>query len=252
LARLGRSPARQSHMLSRRSLLGIGAVLFSSSPEARARRRLEYDEDEWLFGNPPDQSQFGSSGFYDDWYIGSIPDRPFPIPVVDPRRVDPKWRPQIVAHNGAERPGTILIRPQERLLYLVQPNRTARRYGIGVGRQGFEWSGTAQIKRKEKWPPWRPPAEMLRRRPDLPEFMEGGMDNPLGARALYLFQGERDTLYRIHGTNEPSTIGQAVSSGCIRLLNEDVYDLYNRVLLGTLVKVQSGRRVPVEDEDGEG
>src|SRR4051794_10271853 len=96
LARLGRSLARQSHMLSRRSLLGIGAVLFSSSPEARARRRLEYDDDEWLFGNPPDQSQLGSSGFYDDWYIGSIPDRPFPVPVVDPRRIDPKWRPQVV------------------------------------------------------------------------------------------------------------------------------------------------------------
>src|SRR5215210_4719003 len=101
-------------MLSRRSLLGIGAVLVSSSPEARARRRLEYDDDEWLFGKPPDQSQLGSSGFYDDWYIGSIPDRPFPVPVVDPRRVDPKWRPQVVAHTGAERPGTILIRPQER------------------------------------------------------------------------------------------------------------------------------------------
>ena len=106
------------------------------------------------------------------------------------------------------------------------------------------------MKRKEKWPAWRPPAEMLRRRPDLPDFIKGGIDNPLGARALYLYQGERDTLYRIHGTNDPSTIGQAVSSGCIRLLNEDVYDLYHRVPLGTAVKVYNGT-VPRPAVDGE-
>jgi lipoprotein-anchoring transpeptidase ErfK/SrfK len=155
-----------------------------------------------------------------------------------------------VSYPGPERSGTIVIRPRELFLYLVQAGRMARRYGIGVGRQGFEWSGTAQVKRKEKWPAWRPPAEMLRRRPDLPDFMEGGIDNPLGARALYLYQGERDTLYRIHGTNEPSTIGQAVSSGCIRLLNEDVYDLYHRVPLGTAVKVYNGT-VPRPAVDGE-
>jgi len=144
----------------------------------------------------------------------------------------------------------LVIKPAERFLYLIQPNRTARRYGIGVGRQGFQWSGTAYVKRKEKWPAWRPPKTMLERRPDLPEFMEGGLENPLGARALYLHQGGRDTLYRIHGTNEPNTIGKAVSSGCIRLLNEDVYDLYNRVPVGTVVKVYpAGPRRPPRAND---
>ena len=142
-----------------------------------------------------------------------------------------------------ERAGTISIDTNRRFLYLGQPGRTALRYGIGVGRRGFAGSGTAQVKRKAKWPSWTPPAEMLRRRPDLPDFMEGGIDNPLGARALYLFHGERDTLFRIHGTNEPGTIEKAVSSGCIRLLNEDVYDLYNRVPTGTLVTVHQNRAV---------
>jgi lipoprotein-anchoring transpeptidase ErfK/SrfK len=237
-------------MLSRRALLGLGAVLLASPISARPRRRYEYEDDEWLYDDP---AQTPGTGFYDDWYIGEIPDRPFPVPVVDPARIDPRWRQQTVSYTGPERPGTIVINPRERFLYLVQPNRTAQRYGIGVGRQGFEWSGTAQIKRKQKWPSWRPPEEMLRRRPDLPDFMEGGLDNPLGARALYLYQGERDTLYRIHGTNEPSTIGQAVSSGCIRLLNEDVYDLYNTVPLGTVVKVEAGGRTrrPVEQDPDE-
>jgi lipoprotein-anchoring transpeptidase ErfK/SrfK len=198
----------------------------------------------------PDNQSPSGGGLYDDWYIGDVPNRPFPPPIVDPGRVDPRWRPQVVSYPGPERSGTIVIRPRELFLYLVQAGRMARRYGIGVGRQGFEWSGTAQVKRKEKWPAWRPPAEMLRRRPDLPDFIKGGIDNPLGARALYLYQGERDTLYRIHGTNEPSTIGQAVSSGCIRLLNEDVYDLYNRVPLGTAVKVHNGA-VPRPPVDGE-
>jgi lipoprotein-anchoring transpeptidase ErfK/SrfK len=174
---------------------------------------------------------------YEDWYIGSIPDRPFEIPVVDPERIPPAYRRQRVAYSGPGHPGTISIDTSGRFLYLVQQGRTALRYGIGVGRRGFAWSGTAHVKRKAKWPSWTPPREMLRRRPDLPDFMEGGIDNPLGARALYLFQGERDTLFRIHGTNEPGTIGQAVSSGCIRLLNEDIYDLYNRVPVGTVVRV---------------
>jgi lipoprotein-anchoring transpeptidase ErfK/SrfK len=175
--------------------------------------------------------------------VGAIPDHPFSIPTIDPNRINPACRRQQVAYTGPERPGTISIDTSRRFLYLVQPGRTALRYGIGVGRRGFAWSGTAQVKRKAKWPSWTPPAEMLRRRPDLPDFMEGGVANPLGARALYLFQGERDTLFRIHGTNEPSTIGQAVSSGCIRLLNEDVADLYNRVPIGTLVSVHQSRAV---------
>lgn len=136
-----------------------------------------------------------------------------------------------------EPPGTIVIDTRSRHLYLVQPGGAAIQYGIGVGRQGFEWRGVARVGRKSEWPRWIPPKEMLKRRPDLPDQMDGGLENPLGARALYLFQGEKDTLFRIHGTNEPDTIGQAVSSGCIRMMNADVIDLYQRVSVGTRVVV---------------
>jgi lipoprotein-anchoring transpeptidase ErfK/SrfK len=132
-------------------------------------------------------------------------------------------------------PGTIVINTAERRLYLVEPGGQALRYGIGVGRDGFRWSGVHRISAKREWPGWTPPAQMRRRRPDLPGYMAGGIDNPLGARALYL----GSTLYRIHGSNEPETIGQAVSSGCFRMTNEDVVDLYNRVSVGTTVVVKN-------------
>ena len=134
-------------------------------------------------------------------------------------------------------PGTIVIDTSERHLYLVENGGRALQYGIGVGREGFAWHGTAQVKRKAEWPGWTPPAEMLKRRPDLPLHMEGGIENPLGARAMYLYNGKGDTGFRIHGTNEPDTIGQAVSSGCIRMMNADVIDLYRRVPVGTRVVV---------------
>jgi lipoprotein-anchoring transpeptidase ErfK/SrfK len=149
------------------------------------------------------------------------------------RAVDPRFRRQEVAYSGPHRPGTIVIDTPNKFLYLVQPDGRALRYGIGVGRPGFEWAGAKTVTRKAQWPDWRPPAQMLKRRPDLPRFMEGGPDNPLGARALYL----GSSLYRIHGTNEPHTIGQAVSSGCIRMTNDDVIDLYGRVGVGTRVIV---------------
>ena len=132
-------------------------------------------------------------------------------------------------------PGTIVVSTAERRLYLVQPNGTALRYGIGVGRDGFRWGGTHRITAKKEWPSWTPPSQMLRRRPDLPRHMAGGIDNPLGARAMYL----GSTLYRIHGSNEPETIGQAVSSGCFRMTNDDVTDLYSRVGVGTTVVVKN-------------
>jgi len=132
-------------------------------------------------------------------------------------------------------PGTIVISTGERRLYLVLPNGQALKYGIGVGRKGFSWSGTHRITAKKEWPGWTPPAEMLTRRPDLPRYLAGGIQNPLGARAMYL----GSTLYRIHGSNEPETIGHAVSSGCIRMTNEDVVDLYNRVSVGTTVVVRN-------------
>ncbi|HYF52964.1 MAG TPA: L,D-transpeptidase [Salinarimonas sp.] len=140
---------------------------------------------------------------------------------------------EIVSFGGAYAPGTIVVSTAQRRLYYVLGNGRAVQYGIGVGRPGFTWAGTMSVSMKREWPDWRPPAQMLKRRPDLPRYMKGGPDNPLGARALYL----GSSLFRIHGSNEPETIGQAVSSGCIRMTNEDVTDLYNRVRVGTRVVV---------------
>jgi len=149
------------------------------------------------------------------------------------RDVDPRYRRQIVSYDGKEKPGTIIIDTPNKFLYLVQDDGRAIRYGIGVGRPGFTWAGVKTVTRKREWPDWRPPESMLKRQPYLPRYMPGGPDNPLGARALYL----GTSLYRIHGSNEPWTIGQEVSSGCIRMRNEDVVDLYGRVNVGTRVIV---------------
>ena len=143
---------------------------------------------------------------------------------------------EIVAFDGPYSPGSIVINTGERRLYFVLPDHQAIKYGIGVGRPGFEWAGVSHIANKREWPDWTPPAEMLRRRPDLPRHMEGGIDNPLGARAMYI----AGTIYRIHGSNEPDTIGEAVSSGCIRMTNEDVIDLYERAKVGANVVVLRG------------
>jgi lipoprotein-anchoring transpeptidase ErfK/SrfK len=151
----------------------------------------------------------------------------------NPDALDPRFLKQEVSYNGTEAPGTIIIDTPERFLFLVEGNGRALRYGIGVGRPGFTWSGVHTVTSKREWPDWTPPDEMLKRRPDLPRHMEGGPENPLGARALYL----GSTLYRIHGSNEPWTIGTAVSSGCIRMRNEDVIDLFDRVKVGTKVLV---------------
>ncbi|MCK1268416.1 lipoprotein-anchoring transpeptidase ErfK/SrfK [Bradyrhizobium sp. GM2.2] len=154
---------------------------------------------------------------------------------VDPRQrqFDPKFEKQLVDYSGNESAGTIVVDTPNKFLYLVEGNGRAMRYGIGVGRPGFTWSGVKSITAKREWPAWTPPAEMIARRPDLPRHMEGGPENPLGARAMYL----GSTLYRIHGSNEPWTIGTNVSSGCIRMRNEDVIDLYGRVNVGTKVVV---------------
>jgi lipoprotein-anchoring transpeptidase ErfK/SrfK len=140
---------------------------------------------------------------------------------------------ETVSYSGPHRPGTIVVNTAERRLYLVLADGKALKYGVGVGRPGFAWGGAKSVTRKAEWPSWTPPSQMLKRRPDLPRFMPGGPENPMGARALYL----GSSLYRIHGSNEPETIGQAVSSGCIRMLNDDVIDLYSRVRVGTQVVV---------------
>ena len=152
----------------------------------------------------------------------------------DTYELDPQFKKQIVLYRTNEPPGTIIISSAERHLYLIQGNGRAMRYGIGVGRDGFQWQGLLSISKKAEWPDWTPPPEMIQRQPYLPRFMAGGPGNPLGARALYLGA----TVYRIHGTNRPDTIGTAVSSGCFRLVNADVADLYERVPVGTKVIVR--------------
>ena len=158
-------------------------------------------------------------------------------PDYDLGREYPSATRMLVSDPTGQAPGTITVDTGARYLYLSLGGGEAIRYGVGVGREGFDWSGRAAVGRKAEWPDWTPPAQMLKRRPDLPRHMEGGIDNPLGARAMYLYSGARDTMFRIHGSNEPWTIGHAVSSGCIRMLNADVEDLYARVHVGTKVVV---------------
>jgi lipoprotein-anchoring transpeptidase ErfK/SrfK len=163
-----------------------------------------------------------------------------------PRVADPAFARTVVSYPSPQRPGTIVVDPGSHFLYLVEGGGQALRYGVGVGSEGFGWSGLATVHNKQEWPDWYPPAEMLQRKPELREHMtqlqsgigmHGGPENPIGARALYLWQGNKDTLYRIHGTNEPWTIGHNVSSGCIRLTNDDIADLYERVPVGAKVVV---------------
>jgi lipoprotein-anchoring transpeptidase ErfK/SrfK len=177
--------------------------------------------------------------YYAEMY-DTLEDGRFTIAAMDVSKIDPEWLRQRVDYDGPERAGTVVVDPDGRHLYLVGDDGTAMRYGIGVGREGFGWSGAATIKRKAVWPTWTPPAAMVARDEKAREWaggMPGGPENPLGARALYLYQGDRDTLYRIHGTSEPWSIGTAVSSGCIRLFNHDIVDLHRRVPNGTRVVV---------------
>ena len=179
------------------------------------------------------------------WYIGERPDHPHNIPLVDLKRLNPEFTREAVPYAGGERPGTIVVDIDKRQLFLVQEGAQAIRYGVGVGKQGFSWRGAATVGRKAKWPGWSPTMTMvsLGRAPS--GHREGGVANPLGARALYLYQGGRDIMFRIHGTNEPWSIGEQVSSGCIRMLNEDVADLYERVPVGATVMVKRGGRYRV-------
>jgi len=163
----------------------------------------------------------------------AVGDQPGYEPSADDEQLPAEFQKQLVFFRTTEAPGTIVVNTSERFLYLVQPNSRALRYGIGVGRAGFQWAGLKKIDRKSEWPDWTPPPEMIERQPYLPRFMAGGPGNPMGARALYI----GGTVYRIHGTNQPWTIGSAVSSGCFRLTNPDVSDLYERVPVGTRVVV---------------
>ncbi|MGF7163060.1 lipoprotein-anchoring transpeptidase ErfK/SrfK [Rhodoligotrophos appendicifer] len=152
-------------------------------------------------------------------------------------KIDPRWKRQIVPYDSIEPQGTIVVDTTNHHLYVIFENKTALRYGVGVGKEGFKWYGRARVDRKAIWPTWTPPPEMLLRRPELPRFVEGGAGNPLGPRALYLYRDASDLGYRIHGTVEPWSIGHDVSSGCIRMFNEDIIDLYQRCPKGTKVLV---------------
>jgi lipoprotein-anchoring transpeptidase ErfK/SrfK len=170
----------------------------------------------------------------------ALPNERFPVAPIAAGEVDAKYLRQRVRYATAHPPGTVVVDPDAKFLYLVEEDGMALRYGIGVGREGFGWSGAAEVARKARWPTWTPPAAMIRRQPELAKYrdgMAGGAGNPLGARALYLYQNGRDTLYRIHGTSEPWSIGHNVSSGCIRLLNQDVIDLFERLPVGARVVV---------------
>lgn len=174
---------------------------------------------------------------------GTVGDGRVTLPAMDTSGINPRFLRQTVAYSGREAPGTIVVRPSERHLYFVTGRGTAIRYGVGVGRQGALWHGRAAVGRKAAWPNWTPTANMIRYDPRNARYaggMPGGIGNPLGARALYLYRGNRDTMYRLHGTNEPRSIGTAVSSGCIRLFNHDIIDLHNRARIGTPVVVLPG------------
>lgn len=196
--------------LTRRTLLGAGLVSLVPGVANAALVGQQYEKD--------------ANGEY-------------PYNENDINLIDEEYRRQLVEYRTDYPAGTIVVDPSSYFLYQTLSDTQALRYGVGVGRAGFEWKGEAIIARKARWPGWWPPADMRKRQPYLPKHVPGGPNNPLGARALYLYQNGRDTLYRIHGTNEPQTIGLSVSSGCIRIINVEVIDLYRRVPVGTKVVV---------------
>lgn len=224
--------------------------------EASARRRAERAGEVPPQGSParrqdgyavpvqaPDDGPIDYARAY-----GPIAGEPFPVQPINWKKFNAAFLRAEVAYSGGQPPGTIVVDPKAHYLYFVLPNGRARRYGVGVGKQGFSWSGTASINSKQAWPDWYPPPEMIARRPDLKAEVSklqsgvgvpGGARNPLGARAMYLWQNNKDTLFRIHGTTEPQSIGKSVSSGCIRMINQDAIDLFNRVNVGTRVVVLS-------------
>lgn len=225
------SPAA-SALSSRRRFLALGAAGVAATALSActgSSRRLTLEQ-ERMAAIPRDVRMM----------YAAMPQERFPVPAVNLQRLDPRYWRQIVPDPTGERPGTIVVNTDQRFLYVVRENRMAMRYGVGIGREGFAWSGHGYIGRKQEWPTWTPPAAMIEREPELEQYrngMEPGLENPLGARALYIFADGRDTLYRLHGNPDETSIGRAVSSGCVRLLHQDVIDLYRRVPVGTDVVV---------------
>lgn len=246
--------------LSRRKLLVSGFFFIASTPIAaaadgeglfkamrdQARRRNDAaplpDEAAGPAESIDDASVTEEEYFDPDLLPPPESEIDYPVETVDPSLIKSPYRRQVVEFDGSEEPGTIVVDPHEHFLYHVRDDGQATRYGVGVGRAGFAWSGDAEIRMKRRWPRWVPPREMVDRDKRAKRWVNGqpgGPENPLGARALYLFADGNDTLFRIHGTNEPGTIGKSVSSGCIRMLNEDVADLFEQVEIGTQVVVRA-------------
>lgn len=228
---------KQAAGLNRRQLLlaGAGAIALplagcaqrDRQVQARIQRRKAQNE-AW--------------SYYERLY-GPVPDEKFPLPAVNLRQVKPKFFRRRVDNPTGQPPGTLVVDTKSFYLYWPEEGGSAMRYGVGLGRAGFEWNGRGVIQWKQRWPKWTPPAEMIAREPDLEKWsaanggMPPGLENPLGARALYIFQDGQDTLYRVHGSPEAFSIGKAVSSGCVRLLNQDIIDLYDRVPSGSRILV---------------
>lgn len=233
ISRAGAAKSGRTLIDRRAFLIGAGALVAGCSANT---------------GQPPlEPAAFAPMPTVDPFYVdmyGPRPNERFPLPAIDIRQVDPKFLRQLVDYDTPEPVGTIIVDTRDRFLYLVMENGRAMRYGVGVGRQGLSWSGRATIQMKREWPRWTPTQNMMARDPELVQWadgMEPGLTNPLGARALYLFENGRDTLYRLHGTHEPWSIGQAMSSGCIRLFHHDIIDLYERTPIGTRVVVLEHR-----------
>jgi lipoprotein-anchoring transpeptidase ErfK/SrfK len=182
------------------------------------------------------------------YFAGTAEDNGYAYRLTNWKKIDQKWRRQLVEYKSIEPQGTVVVDTKHHFLYVIFENQTALRYGVGVGRDGFRWFGRARIDRKALWPRWVPPPEMRLRQPDLPDYMDGGPDNPLGPRAMYLYRSGEDLGYRLHGTLEPWSIGSNVSSGCIRMFSEDIIDLYQRCPLGTRVLVLKHLGAPVINE----
>ncbi|MBA4610170.1 L,D-transpeptidase [Stappia taiwanensis] len=223
-------PATKTRELSRRSLL-LGLPLLLAACQGASSRVRVAGLGSYASATPNYASAYAP-----------VRDGGFNLPAIPYQEFDPQYLRQTVRYYTAEEPGTIIVDPRSKFLYLVQPGGQAIRYGIGVGRAGFAWSGDATIRFKREWPKWFPPDEMIARDPKLEKYrngQDGGPRNPIGARGLYLWQGNVDTLYRIHGTNQPRSIGTNASSGCIRMWQQDIIDLYDRVNVGAKVVVLS-------------
>jgi lipoprotein-anchoring transpeptidase ErfK/SrfK len=194
---------------------------------------------------------FGGSDYDYRHIYAASEDNGFPVPAIDLSKIDPEYYRREVSDPTGEAPGTIVVDPDNHFLYHVHEDGMATRYGVGVGREGFGWHGKATIRRKAVWPTWTPPSDMVKRDSEAAKYadgMPGGPGNPLGARAMYLFQGSHDTLYRLHGTIDPSSIGKSMSSGCIRLLNQDIIDLFNHTPVDTHVVVLPSAGATDDDE----